>query len=292
MKIIKSVQNNSPVFLMSLAFYLAMGTVFAQNSELNQFHKFTGPISHDSIQFYISLPESYNRDTQHYPVIYYLHGMTEYFANLRTEQIIHFFRSQSRSGTLPEIILVFPDGKDGFWGDHYNGKTLLETNVVKEIIPYADQNFKTNNQRIIMGWSSGGGGALNFYTKYPDFFCGGISLDGAILNWQGMLFFQPEKTRKMTGSDSVYYYNHFCACHWITQNKESLLKSKKPTMLLFASFFKPYHQPFLSQLKSENIQVNYYELNCEHDFNCVFSQSQNKLVAFISGTLKIHVQKK
>ncbi|MCY1718723.1 alpha/beta hydrolase-fold protein [Prolixibacteraceae bacterium Z1-6] len=291
MKIVM-LKQKSAMILLNMIFILATTALTAQNSALNQSHTFMGPISHYPIGFYISLPESYNNSAKNYPVIYYLHGMNEYFINPRTEQIINFFRNQSQAGTLPETILIFPDGKDGFWGDHYDNKTLLETNVIKEIIPHINQKFRTNNSLIILGWSAGGGAAINFYTKYPELFCGAASLDGAILNWKEMLYFQPEMTKRISNSDSVYYYNHFCPYNWIVPNNKSLRKDKNPALFLVASFFKSPHKTFLSLLKSEDIPVNYYELNCEHDFNCVFSQSQDKLATFLSGILEIPIQKK
>jgi S-formylglutathione hydrolase FrmB len=260
--------------------------ITAQDSELNQVRKIKGEISKDTVEFYVSLPESYNSSNKVYPVVYHLHGMNEYYISERSNQLSTFFKKQAEVGKLPEVIIVFPDGKDGFWGDHYDSYPLLETNLIKEIIPFVDQSYRTDKNHILMGWSAGGIGALNFYTKNPELFNGVVSLDGAVLNWKEMLTFQPQKANQITNSDSVYYYKYFSPNQWIINDKNVLTNKKTPSFLLVASFFKHYHQKFLSLLQNNNIAVNYYELNCEHDFNCVFSESKEKLVNFINGILE------
>jgi hypothetical protein len=128
--------------------------------------------------------------------------------------------------------------------------------------------------------------------KNPKFFNGVVSLDGAVISWNEILTFQPQTARQMTNSDSVYYYTFFSPNQWITSHKNILAKKKAPSFLLVASFFKPYHQQFISLLRNHNIAVNYFELNCEHDFNCVFSESKEKLVNFLSGILEDPISKK
>lgn len=278
--------------LICIVLYLTSGGITAQNSELNQFRKIIGKVSNDTVEFFISLPKSYKSSTKIYPVVYYLHGMNEYYVSERTYQISDFFRKQAESKKLPEVIIVFPDGKDGFWGDHYDGNPLLETNLIEEIIPYVDQSFRTEKSRILMGWSSGGVGALNFYSKNPEVFNCVVSLDGAVTSWNEILTFQPQTARQMTNSDSIYYYKHFSPNQWITSHKNILAQKKAPSFLLVASFFKPYHHQFISLLKNHNIDENYYELNCEHDFNCVFSESKDKLVSFLSKILEDPTHKK
>jgi S-formylglutathione hydrolase FrmB len=286
MNIVRFVSNRYSKLLISIILCLISEGLTAQNTELCQVQKIKGEISNDTIEFYISLPASYYNSTKSYPVLYHLHGMNEYYISQRTSLINDFLRQQAKANKLPEVITIFPNGIDGFWGDHYDENPLLETNLIKEIIPYVDQYFRTDKKRILMGWSAGGVGALNFYSKNTEVFNGVISLDGAVLTWNEMLTFQPQKANQITNSDSVYFYEYFCPYKWIDRNNDKFSRKKRTSFFVVASFFSSYHHEFISLLKNYNIKVSYLELNCEHDFNCIFSESKEKLVSFLYEILE------
>lgn len=239
---------------------------------------------HPEIQFGVMLPPSYDSDKT-YPVIYYLHGMNWTYADWKADNLAEFITSHSSNGDIPECILVFPDGKEGFWSDHYDGEPLLEKEIIEYLIPFIGLNYAVDEtQRIIMGWSSGGVGAMYFFAKHPELFKAVISLDGAIISWEEFVSFQGERPNIVNNSE--YYYKHASPNRWIVQNSDIIKEKQDTTIFLIASFFAGPHQNFLSILKNQGIPFKYKELDCNHEFGCVFSQTSNDLLFFLSKTFE------
>lgn len=270
-----------------IAAVILAATLDAQEADRLLFQKISRSSGSDSISYAISLPESYADGSESYPVIYFLHGMFEQYGDWKGQWMATFFHEQAADHRVKEVIVVFPDGEDGFWGNHFDGDPILETDVVENLIPHMDMTFRTQkSQRLIMGWSAGGPGATYFGLKYPDLFSGVISLDGAIITWDEIQSFQPDKANQMTGSDSVYYYEHFSPHTWAVRNKKKLIRKKETSIFLAASFFADYHARFLSLLEDQGIPVNYMALNCDHDFQCVMSEVTDELLLFLAQILK------
>lgn len=260
---------------------------FSQDSQGLEFFSIEGPVTASTINFCVALPSSYQEGTNTYPVIYFLHGMDGDYGSSKSVWIGDFFRDQAHTGHVPEVILVFPDGKDGFWGDHYGGDPALETNLIKELIPHIDRDFRTDElNRLIMGWSAGGVGALNFYIQHPELFRGVVDIDGSVVSWEEIQYFQPAQANKMTNSDSLYYYDHFMPIPWVLRNQELLMTEGDPSIFLVASFFKSAHQKFRSLLIGHDISVRYIELDCDHQFDCIMAQIKSEMLEFVSSILK------
>jgi len=259
----------------------------SQESMGLEYFSIEGPVTASTIKFGVALPATYQEGTNNYPVIYFLHGMDGDYGGWQSVWIGDFFRDQAHNGHIPEVILVFPDGKDGFWGDHFGGDPALETNLIQELIPHIDRVFRTDTlNRLIMGWSAGGVGALNFYIHHPELFRGVVDIDGSTVSWEEIQYFQTAKANKMTNSDSLYYYEYFMPVPWVLRNKELLLKEGDPSIFLVASYFKSAHQRFRSLLISQNIPARYIELDCEHQFDCIMPQIKSEVLEFVSSNLK------
>jgi len=270
-------------------FYLVIelfchSNLFAQDQNLIKRSEIAETNEHPEIKFGVMLPRSYNSDKT-YPVIYYLHGINWSYADWKADNLAEFITSHSLNGDIPECIMVFPDGKEGFWCDHYDGDPLLEKEVIEFLIPFIDQNYAVDvTQRLIMGWSSGGGGAMYFFSKYPKLFKAVISLDGPLISWDEFVTFQGERPKIIKNED--YYYEHLSSNRWIVRNKDMIKEKNDTTIFLAASFFAASHQNFLSILKEQGIPFKYKELNCNHEFGCVFSQTSNDILYFLSNTLQ------
>ncbi|MEU1276736.1 alpha/beta hydrolase-fold protein, partial [Streptomyces sp. NPDC005799] len=79
-----------------------------------------------------------------------------------------------------------PGGNSGYWSDWYNngagGPPMYETFVTKQLRPLIDANFRTvadRANRVILGESVGGYGALMLAARHPDLFSATSSLSGA-----------------------------------------------------------------------------------------------------------------
>ena len=138
--------------------------------------------------FLIYLPPSYYKGTtKHYPVLYLLHGSPGTAidwkiggnANGSADILID-------TKEIPELIMVFPDGNGrpkvtSEWADSFDHRQLIETYVVRDLVHYVDQHYRTipdSAHRAIGGLSMGGFGAMNIAEHHPNVFGSVISLGG------------------------------------------------------------------------------------------------------------------
>jgi enterochelin esterase-like enzyme len=240
---------------------------------------------HDTIRFGILLPQSYSTSDKVYPVIYHLHGLNSHYTNWQAQKVADFFSTNSEVGFLPECILVFPDGGEGFWCNHYDGDPLIENEIIQFLIPHIDHNYPTDkNKRMIMGWSAGGAGAVYLFSKHPKLFKTAISFDGTIVTWDDFMYFQGKRPEIVNNSD--YYYEFCSPDKWVSRNRNTILEKQDTALFLTAAFLAPYHKNFFSILENEGIPFYYRKLTCDHEFGCVFDGINEDLLLFLSRSLK------
>lgn len=111
-----------------------------------------------------------------FPVLYLLHGLSDdNTAWTRWSSIERYVRA------LP-LIVVMPDGGRGFYCDAEQG-LAYETALVRDLVGYVDSMFQTRatrDGRALAGLSMGGYGAAKLALKFPEMFCGAVSLSGAM----------------------------------------------------------------------------------------------------------------
>ena len=112
-----------------------------------------------------------------YPVLYLLHGHggdhSSWIGNT----------SLATYATKFEMIIVTPEGKDGWYTDSATvDSAKYESYIVKELIPDVESRYRIISERggrAIAGYSMGGYGALKFGLKYPNVFVFAGSISGA-----------------------------------------------------------------------------------------------------------------
>ena len=124
-------------------------------------------------QYRVLLPNDYHETNHAYPVLYLLHGLFGSFENW-TE--LAGLRSPA------DLIIVMPDGADGWFCDGVRKSDMFESRIVRRLIPTIEARFRTNATRAgrsIAGNSMGGYGALKIALKFPRLFWFAASLSGA-----------------------------------------------------------------------------------------------------------------
>ncbi len=140
--------------------------------------KYIGQTAH----FSIYLPPGYETSTIDYPVLYLLHGGGDNWKDwLLKGQAAAIADRVFADGTVPEMIIVMPDGIRNWYGNDYTGKFRYEDFFFEELIPYVESHFRARTERqyrAISGLSMGGYGALLYALKHPDKFiaCYGMSI--------------------------------------------------------------------------------------------------------------------
>ncbi len=140
--------------------------------------------------FLVYLPPSYNTpqgQKKHYPVLYLLHGSPGKDIDwIKGGKAVESADTLIDTGTIQEMIMVFPDGNGrpgatSEWADSFDHRQLIETYVMRDLVHYVDQHYRTipdAAHRAIGGLSMGGFGAMNIAVHHPDVFGSIISLGG------------------------------------------------------------------------------------------------------------------
>jgi hypothetical protein len=130
---------------------------------------FDSAAAKSKVSFHVYVPEAHDAERdRRFPVLYWLHGSGGGLSGV--PQLAERFDSAIRAGKVPPMLVVFPNGlADGMWCDSRDGKTPVETVILKELVPLVDASFRTvasREGRIVEGFSMGGwGGAVR--TRAP-----------------------------------------------------------------------------------------------------------------------------
>jgi enterochelin esterase family protein len=127
------------------------------------------------------LPPSYGKSGNRYPVVCLISGYTGFGqmnmnVNAYSENIQERLDKLIKTKQIKEMIVVMPDCMTLYGGNQYinsKGTGNYEDYLLKEIIPFTDENFKTIPKpasRCIIGKSSGGYGAMWLAMHHPDVF--------------------------------------------------------------------------------------------------------------------------
>ena len=144
---------------------------------------FESPAMKSTVGYSVVLPPSYAEGTRRYPVVYWLHGGGgNECSSLFTS---HAWGKLYASGRIQEVILVYPNGFRSGYMDHHDGKVMVETMIIRELIPRIDERYRTiasRAGRAVHGFSMGSSGALKFSIKYPDMFCAAVAYGGGAID--------------------------------------------------------------------------------------------------------------
>jgi putative tributyrin esterase len=162
-----------------------------------------------SKRFVVYLPPSYDANaTRRYPVAYYLHGMWGDEWNwVRAGSLDRTLDSLTAAG-LPEMIVVMPDGDDGWyttWNNLGNNAECrrgsppqrrnetvdaycvpwpkYDDYIARDLVARVDSVYRTvpsRSARAIAGLSMGGYGAISLALAYPDVFSAAASHSGVL----------------------------------------------------------------------------------------------------------------
>jgi putative tributyrin esterase len=153
----------------------------------------------------VYLPPSYGRDTtRRYPVAYYLHGLSGTETDWLSKGSIDATADSLFSRGTPEMIIVLPDGDDGWyttWIDQWPLRACADTirnesperycavhqryddYVARDVVHHIDSTYRTRadrDNRGIGGLSMGGYGAVSIALRYPDIFAAAASHSGVL----------------------------------------------------------------------------------------------------------------
>ncbi|MDP3915439.1 MAG: alpha/beta hydrolase-fold protein [Bacteroidota bacterium] len=277
--------KKSAIFILVILFSFTQNNLFALKGRTFPV-TITGPVTNKSITFTVYLPEGYDNSTDKYPVLYHLHGIGGTHNGNQITTVPASLEKAIASGIAGPMIIVFPDGyNDSFWADSYDMKIPAETNIIQEIIPYIDQNYRTINtreKRIISGFSMGGFGTAKFITKYPDYFKVAVIYDGALLTWEGAKSRHAATMAKLFNSN-VDNFNKYSPWFHLKKNAADL-KSKIVIRQVVGQLV-DNNRNFLDSLTKYTIASEYVETTCDHVLQCLLDQGGQDSWKFIGSNI-------
>jgi S-formylglutathione hydrolase FrmB len=122
----------------------------------------------------VFLPPSYSQGDTRYPVVYFLHGLFNDHTSWTMDphgSIPAMVERLMQDGTLPEMVLVFPDGGRSFYTNQRDGSGDYEDFVVTDLPAFIEATYRVSGRRTsraIAGTSMGGYGALKIGMRFPD----------------------------------------------------------------------------------------------------------------------------
>lgn len=156
-----------------------------------------------AVGFNIYQPPGYAGSDKRFPVVYYLHGMTD--CESTHPQLFAILDQAIHAGDVPPMILVYSMcGRTSFYADSPDGEVMGETVFIKELIPHVDRTVRTvasRDGRAVMGFSMGGSGAVKFAGKYPDLFGSAVSFSGGYAPGEVEKSRFPKVFKQMFGDD-------------------------------------------------------------------------------------------
>jgi S-formylglutathione hydrolase FrmB len=133
----------------------------------------------------VVVPPSYDRNPERrYPVLYFLHDGYGDGKTLARRGVAEDALARMRNGSLPEFLIVAPDGSGSWFADSYDGKRKFAEFLVQDLPRWTESHFRTLAQkgsRGITGISMGGYGAVKLALTHPDLYGSVSALSGAII---------------------------------------------------------------------------------------------------------------
>jgi len=281
-----STPGGSVLGIACLAVALSASMCRAQLQGTVQQLSFQGPITGGPVNYSIYLPQGYAAGGSNLPVIYHLHGIGGSSGGDQLNTVPRSYEAARAAGLIGPAIIVFANGYgDSFWADSVNSNKPAETNVVRELIPYIDANYRTvaaRGGRVIQGFSMGGFGTEKFAAKFPDLFGVSVSYDGALLPWSTVQTRHPVQAAEIF-NNSLATFNEYSPWFWSQQNAGMLATDTAFRMVVGAIVND--NRTFRNHLLAQGIAVEYVETGLPHALGAILTAQGANSWAFIQQHL-------
>jgi S-formylglutathione hydrolase FrmB len=211
----------------------------------------------------VVLPESYQNKTNHFPVVYLLHGYSGDYSNWikRVPEIKNYADEF-------QIIIVCPDGNYSSWyvDSPVDSAIRFDTYISLEVPHFIDSVYKTLTERkfrAITGLSMGGHGALSLAWKHSDFFGAAGSMSGV----QNLVSLKNKYEMSKVLGDTLSTQNFY---NYSVVNVVKKLPEQIPALIIDCGINDPFiesNRELHAELLQFKIPHDYIERNGTHNWD-------------------------
>lgn len=229
-----------------LAFLLTVFCSAAHTQSRIDCNALNSHILRETVHYCVLLPGGYDaavagHASQHYPVLYYLHGLGENEQTLFKSggwNLVEDLRQQHKIG---DFLIVTPEAKASFYINSANGKVLYSDFFLREFIPYIEGKYQIRRERsarAISGLSMGGYGALRFAFAHPELFSSVSAQSAALMTGSPQeLNAAMRSGTPLGGLLASAFGNPVNAAHWKQNDPLLLAKQNKLGIEKLAIYF-------------------------------------------------------
>lgn len=168
-------------------------------------HQFASETLDRNYAYTIYLPDGYEQNELHYPVMYLLHGSggneNTWAVDGHAQQTLD---SLIEEGEIPPMVVVMP-GSLSWWVDGHNENA--RTAFFDDLMPHIENSWAVipeRDGRLVAGLSAGGYGAVNFALERPDLFAAASALSPAVYIPQPPLNSSAHRVATYQGEDGKF----------------------------------------------------------------------------------------
>ncbi|MCA1684987.1 MAG: esterase family protein [Planctomycetia bacterium] len=172
------------------------------------YHTFHSKAVGGEVSYLLYLPPGYDDDKgKRFPAVYWLHGLAN--DQRHGAGFVRRLDAAIKDGRAPATIAVLVNGRThSLFCDSPDGKTPVESMIVKDLIPHVDETYRTlarRDARAVEGFSMGGFGAAHLGFKYPETFGLVSILAGSMHKAEDFAERDSKAFREAFGGDKKYF---------------------------------------------------------------------------------------
>ncbi len=151
------------------------------------------------LSYAVYTPPGFSPDEE-LPVVLFLHGGGDEPQNFEQYGVAERLDQAMAEGTMPRVVVVLPQGDNGFWINWWDETRRYEDWLLMELLPDVQRQYHTKRCPEgchIMGVSMGGAGTLRFALRHHEHFATATVLSGPIFDSERMLEFASSRLYSM-----------------------------------------------------------------------------------------------
>ncbi|MGB5549769.1 MAG: alpha/beta hydrolase-fold protein [Thermoanaerobaculia bacterium] len=241
----------APVWAFLATLWLGPTVVWSQPTHLGDTVALRSDILDELRTVYVSLPASYRQSQRSYPVLYLLDGNWHF--PVVASQVRYLSECGASDIIVPELIVVGIENTDrdrDFTPTHvpeYKGMEFPTSGeaaaflqfLTRELIPFIDETYRTEDHRVLGGWSFGGLFTIYTMMQTPELFDAYLGISPSIW-WEEELLLSesppgplehPIRLMMTIGSEEEGGWTHTAATKFAKQLEERPVEGLEVTFI-------------------------------------------------------------